>query len=388
MCKHEKKHGEACEQLGMNKSVNDLSDVKSNINSDENFRNDAVFHFSKAFNTSFEKMEGDSNVYSQVKVSDEKTEQMYLVMVDVENQDAKYPVKIYPIKPTSKELFGYENEADEWCCSVFSLVNDMDNSGEVFIVTPHMKRIFKSYMENGCFSEAEVNGIVQEVADWTVRTSMLRESAIARKENKTKSKRKPFSYITEECKKCKRVVLSERAYISMLAEAISRDPLETGGVLFGHYDENGTWYVVEATDPGMNTYHSVSHNEMDDKYYNHLYPVLSRLYKRDLMLVGLWHRHPNSYDRFSNDDNITNKSFADAIGNGTLSFLMNFDPKERLTCYYLDNEGMGEYHKLPVYIGDRYFKRTDYLEYNKSHHLWRDKERLNKEIWLDRKGEE
>ena len=162
--------------------------------------------------------------------------------------------------------------------------------------------------------------------------------------------------------------------------------MKTGGVLLGHYDTNGTWYVVEATDPGLDTYHSAVHNEMDDKYYNHLYPVLSRLYKRDLALLGLWHRHPGSYDRFSNDDNNTNRAFAEAIGNGALSFLMNFDPNERLTCYYLDETGTGEYHTLPVFIGDKYFKRTDYLELNTPRNLWKDQKRLNEEIWAERNG--
>lgn len=196
----------------------------------------------------------------------------------------------------------------------------------------------------------------------------------------------PFSYTAEKCKKCRRVVISQRAYISILAEALARDPLETGGILFGDYDRDGTWYVVEATDPGIDTYHSVVHNEMDDRYYNHLYPVLSRLYKKEPKLIGLWHRHPGSYDRFSADDNRTNKAFSEAIGNGTLSFLINFDPKERLTCYYLDDSETEKYHTLPIYIGNKYFKHTDYLELGNPYKLWKNKKRLNEEIFAERNG--
>ena len=86
------------------------------------------------------------------------------------------------------------------------------------------------------------------------------------------------------------------------------------------------------------------------------------------------------------DEGRTREKIAKAIGNGTLSFLMNIDPNERLTCYYLDETGTGEYHKLPVYIGDKYFKRTDYLELNTPRHLWKEQKRLNEEIWAERNG--
>lgn len=335
--------------------------------------------FSKAFNTRFEALDA-AHFYAQVNVSDGQTEQMYLVVLDTENKAAEYPVKIFPVSPTAKELFGYEEEADSWRCGIFGIANDIEHKGEILLNTPHLKRLFKAYRENGCFSTGEIAEIVQEVADWTVRTSILRQAVSARTQKKADAKKKPFAYTAEECEKCKRVVLSDRAYVSMLAEALSRDPLETGGVLLGHFDADGTWYVVEATDPGLDTFHSTVHNEMDDKYYNHLYPVLSRLYKNELRLVGLWHRHPGSFDRFSTDDNNTNTAFAKAIGNGTLSFLMNFDPKERLTCYYLDAAGSGEYHKLPVYIGNQYFKQTDFLALNTPACLWESKERLHEEI--------
>ena len=65
---------------------------------------------------------------------------------------------------------------------------------------------------------------------------------------------------------------------------------------------------------------------------------------------------------FSQDDNRANDAYAKAIGNGTLSFLLNFVPEARLTCYYLDREGTGEYFTPKVEIGDAYFCGTDYLE--------------------------
>lgn len=383
------KLGNASIELDERTEVANVTDQAMVVNPQKNCNtapeNPTVALFAKHFNTAFDKEKDGNCWFAQLKISDAGTEQTYLVVINDDSNDNDYPVKIYPIIPSLKELIGYEGNPDELLRSVFSIENDATHSNEFILLTPRLKRVFTVYKQNGYFSEEAVSEIVQEVADWTSRTSALRKAFSAKKKQNT-SKRKPFSYTNAECEKCKRVVISERAYISMLAEAIARDPLETGGVLFGHYDENGTWYIVEATDPGLETYHSTVHNEMDDLYYNHLYPVLSRIYKRDLCLVGLWHRHPGSYDRFSADDNATNLAFAKAIGNGTLSFLMNIDPNERLTCYYLDETGTGEYHKLPVYIGDKYFKRTDYLELNTPRHLWKEQKRLNEEIWAERNG--
>lgn len=171
-----------------------------------------------------------------------------------------------------------------------------------------------------------------------------------------------FSYLDEPCSKCTEVVISERAFASILAEALSRDPLETGGILLGVID-HGVWYVVEASDPGIQTTHTTVHHEMDQRYHNHVYPVLARLYETELALVGLWHRHPGDLNRFSAEDNHTNTKYAEAIGRGTLSFLLNFgrDGQAQLTCYYLDDKGTGCYHKPVVRIGDRNFQGTNYL---------------------------
>lgn len=339
-----------------------------------------IEQLSKTFNAEFFALDNSSIMYSQVKISDGETEQTYLVLVDANNQAAEYPIKVYPLVPNAKDLFGYKQTADEWRCGVFCITNDIEHVGEVMILTPHMKRIEKRLRDNGELPDSEVKEFVQEVADWTLRTTILRKAIIERKKRSEPRSKRPFEYTSEECPRCKRVVISSRAYLSINAEAASRDPLETGGVLLGQYDSDGTWYVVEATDPGLDTYHSTVHNEMDDRYYNHLYPVLSRLYKHDLYLVGLWHRHPGAMDHFSSDDNRTNSKFAEAINNGTLSFLLNVDHKERLTCYYLDDKGTGEYHRLPVYIGDKYFKHTEYLDLASSTSVWKEKERLQEEI--------
>ncbi len=177
---------------------------------------------------------------------------------------------------------------------------------------------------------------------------------------------------------CKAVFISDKANISIIAETVSRDPDETGGVFFGQIDDDNNWYVMEATDPGIKTFHSVVHHEMDDKYHNHIYPVITRIYKREPELLGLWHRHPGSVDMFSQDDNNTNKEYAKVIGRGTISLLVNIDPDTRYTCYYLDMQG--NYHKVPVKTGDEYFRDKDYFQLTSRESLWKNKDNLQRDI--------
>ena len=118
---------------------------------------------------------------------------------------------------------------------------------------------------------------------------------------------------------------------------------------------------------------------MDNNYHNHIYPVLSRLYRHGLCLLGLWHRHPGSLDAFSSDDDRTNHSFAEVIGNGAVSMLVNLDPTARLTCYYLSKNG--EYRTVPVMVGDKYFAGTGFLELTTPEALLKNKDRLQAEIF-------
>lgn len=189
----------------------------------------------------------------------------------------------------------------------------------------------------------------------------------------------PEECTKDVCRECEKIVISDRAYASILAEALARDPLETGGILLGHY-ENGVWYVVESTDPGMDTFHSAVHHEMDQAYHNHIYPVISRLYEKDLMLLGLWHRHPGSFNAFSSDDDRTNEAYARAVGNGTVSFLLNFVPEAELTCYYLDYNGTGGYYRPKVQIGDSHFEGTGFLEIASEKTLNCRKEQMKEEL--------
>jgi len=131
-----------------------------------------------------------------------------------------------------------------------------------------------------------------------------------------------------------KVVFSDRAMVSLLVETKEKITTETGGVFLGKF-RDGICYVVEAVDPGPESIFTPVYFEYDVDYINHLINKLSRIYKRQLELVGLWHRHPGSLDRFSNTDDGTNKKYAEMSSYGAISALVNIDPEFRLTVYHV-----------------------------------------------------
>lgn len=131
-----------------------------------------------------------------------------------------------------------------------------------------------------------------------------------------------------------KVVFSDRAMTSLLVETKEKITTETGGVFLGEFKDD-VCYVVEAVDPGPNSIFTPTYFEYDVDYINHLINKLSRIYKKQLDLVGLWHRHPGSLDRFSNTDDGTNAKYAELSKNGAISALVNIDPEFRLTVYHV-----------------------------------------------------
>ena len=320
--------------------------------------------FGEELDEKFRHTESGDGMYAGVSMEAEEMKQQYLVFISTAD-NAEVPVKVIPVVPSGVELFGYSKKKPFKKASTVDVRPDKDNPGEVYLETMRMKRIIQKYKPGEVWSRSDIKEYIQEIGDWTQKMSPQRKEALEKKSLHKRAEligrsRNRFGYLKGSCKKCRKIVISDRAYTSIIAEALSRDPDETGGILLGIIDKD-TWYVVEATDPGLSTFHNRVHHEMDEKYHNHIYPVISRLYEKDLCLLGLWHRHPGTLNTFSGDDNRTNTSYSEAIGNGTLSFLLNFVPDAQLTCYYLDDKGTGSYYKPEVKIGDKYFKGTDYL---------------------------
>jgi len=130
------------------------------------------------------------------------------------------------------------------------------------------------------------------------------------------------------------IIFSNRAYLAIITETHEKIKVETGGVFLGCY-ENGIWYVVETIDPGPKSIFQAAYFEYDQKYTAHLINKIARLYESKLTLIGLWHRHPGSFDQFSGTDDGTNSDYAKLNPNGAVSVLINVDPKFRITPYHV-----------------------------------------------------
>lgn len=146
-----------------------------------------------------------------------------------------------------------------------------------------------------------------------------------------------------------RVVFSNRAYASVLAETTEKIKTETGGLFLGTVQDD-TWYIIEAIDPGPKSIFEVAYFEYDQKYTQHLINKIANLYDKQLSLIGLWHRHPGSFDQFSSTDDGTNAKYASMREEGAVSALVNIDPTFRVTMYHVDRPC--RYRKIAYDVGD------------------------------------
>lgn len=146
-----------------------------------------------------------------------------------------------------------------------------------------------------------------------------------------------------------KVVFSNRAYTSVLAETTEKIKTETGGLFLGII-QDGTWYIIESIDPGPKSVFEVAYFEYDQKYTQHLINKIANLYDQKLSLIGLWHRHPGSFDQFSSTDDGTNAKYALMREEGAISALVNLDPDFRITMYQVDRPC--RYKKISYEIGD------------------------------------
>ena len=145
------------------------------------------------------------------------------------------------------------------------------------------------------------------------------------------------------------VLFSQRALAAICAETLDHHPNETGGILLGHFHQD-RWQVLEAIDPGPGAVSTEATFSYDQAYVTHLAAKLARQYRQYLHVIGLWHRHPGCFDRFSADDDTTNQRFAVRSCHGALSCLVNLDPQFRITAYHVPADL--HYQRLPVWIGD------------------------------------
>ena len=132
-----------------------------------------------------------------------------------------------------------------------------------------------------------------------------------------------------------KVVFSNRAFAAIMAETTEKIKTETGGLFLGSFEDD-IWYVIEAIDPGPKSIFEVAYFEYDQQYTQHLINKIANLYDKKLFLIGLWHRHPGSFDQFSSTDDATNSKYARMRREGAISALVNIDPEFRLTMYHVE----------------------------------------------------
>ena len=156
----------------------------------------------------------------------------------------------------------------------------------------------------------------------------------------------------------KKVVLSKRAYLSMLAEVYERVETETGGILLGHR-EGDTWYVLESVEPGPKSIFTPTYFEYDDAYVTYRANKIRRLYKCSIQLLGLWHRHPSLMKVFSSTDDGTNKKYADLLG-GAISGIVTLGNGFEITMYYVPSNV--RYEEIECVVDDEQIPE-DYLAY-------------------------
>lgn len=146
-----------------------------------------------------------------------------------------------------------------------------------------------------------------------------------------------------------KVIFSDRAYASVLAETTEKIKTETGGLFLGKI-ENDVWYIIEAIDPGPKSIFEIAYFEYDTKYTEHLINKIANLYDTELELIGLWHRHPGSFDIFSSTDDGTNSKYAFMRPQGAISGLVNIDPDFRFTMYHVSQPC--KYSKITYEVGN------------------------------------
>ena len=148
------------------------------------------------------------------------------------------------------------------------------------------------------------------------------------------------------------IIISDRAFTDMVNETLQNIRTETGGVLLG-VSTDQRWYVIESLDPGPKAILRSAYFEYDEGYMTHLANKVRLRYRAKLILLGLWHRHPGSFDRFSSTDDQTNATFARTCGGTAISGLVNVDPQFRTTFYVASGDPV-TYRRASVQVGDQH----------------------------------
>ncbi|MFM7794736.1 MAG: Mov34/MPN/PAD-1 family protein, partial [Microcystis panniformis] len=103
-----------------------------------------------------------------------------------------------------------------------------------------------------------------------------------------------------------KTIFSQKSFLAVAAETYESYKTETGGIFLGIRTPN-KWYILETLDSGLNPIFRPGYFEYDNAYINHLSNKIARFYREPIEVLGLWHRHPGSFDYFSLTDDTINK---------------------------------------------------------------------------------
>ncbi|MBG0787547.1 MAG: Mov34/MPN/PAD-1 family protein [Anaerolineaceae bacterium] len=284
-------------------------------------------------------------------------------------ETSEIPIKVYFVVPSITDLSNMYGIKQEEIPSV-----SVDLDGEAYLNFEITNQELTQYL-NGQHDRLMTESIILHTKEWYRYMLRLIETKKEKRSNSQyvqiipnpRSINRPISswesyekYVDGRASRssyvnprCKKVVLSDRALIQIINESQSKIDTETGGLFLGHF-EKGVWYVIEASDPGIAGIFRVAYHESDDVYQNHVCDVISRTYKNPLVFLGMWHRHPGSFDKFSSTDDRTNFKYARSVNNGCISALINYDPDFRITFYYaeIQEEDQVSYTQVDFEVGD------------------------------------
>jgi integrative and conjugative element protein (TIGR02256 family) len=145
------------------------------------------------------------------------------------------------------------------------------------------------------------------------------------------------------------VIFSNSAYNAVVFESTDKIDTETGGVFLGCF-ENKTWYVIETIEPGPKAIFQEAYFEYDHKYVESQINKIAQKYHAELTLIGNWHKHLGSFNKFTSTDDSTNSEYANLSNDGAISVLVNIDPDFRMTPYHVTLPL--EYTKIDYKVGD------------------------------------
>lgn len=131
-----------------------------------------------------------------------------------------------------------------------------------------------------------------------------------------------------------KVYFTTRAFTQLVCEIEDHPNLETGGIFIGRRINN-TFYVFETIDPGLQVIREPGMFEIvSNEYSERLAYVISNLYEGDTSVIGFFHKHPPTLDRFSGGDRESNMACAQKC-NGAISGLVNVDGEFKLQIWYV-----------------------------------------------------